>query len=188
MIHTGTKELKTERLILRKFTLNDAEEMYNTWCNDERVTRFLTWQPHINVKSTYSLLKIWVEDYEKSSTYRWLIEYNNKPIGSIDIVRMSDRDEVAEIGYCVGYEYWNKGFMTEAVNTVIDYMFEYVRVNKICISHAIKNPASGVVAKKCGFTLDGIKRQDFKDNSGEFHDIAIYSILKNEWKEKKRES
>lgn len=187
MIHIGTKQIKTKRLTLRRFVFNDADAMYNNWCSDGRVTRFLTWQPHKNIESTRSLLKIWVDDYNNLSTYRWLIEYENKAIGSIDVVRMSDRDEVAEIGYCIGYDYWNKGIMTEAVNAVIDYVFREVQVNKVCISHAVKNPASGLVAKKCGLTLEGIKRQDFKAMDGEFHDIAIYSILKDEWNRKKRE-
>lgn len=188
MINIGTKELKTQRLLLRRYALSDADAMYNNWCSDKRVTRYLTWEPHENVESTYSLLNIWIEEYKNLSTYRWLIEYNNEPIGSIDVVRFSERDESAEIGYCIGYDYWNKGLMTEAANAVIDFLFEKVGVNKVCISHAVKNPASGIVAKKCGLLLDGIKRQDFKDSFGKFHDIAIYSILKEEWQRKKQES
>lgn len=50
----GTKTLETDRLILRKITMNDAESMYN-WANDENVIRYLTWQPHENIDVTKSL-------------------------------------------------------------------------------------------------------------------------------------
>ena len=44
--HKGTQTIHTERLILRKFTVEDAQAMFENWANDERVTRFLTWCPH----------------------------------------------------------------------------------------------------------------------------------------------
>lgn len=185
--HKGTQTIKTQRLILRRFTVNDASDMFNNWANDERVTRFLTWEPHGNLENTQNLLKLWCCGYDSEENYNWAITYNEKVIGSLSVVRMSNRDEYAEIGYCLGYESWNNGMMTEAVKAVITFLFEAVGFNKVCISHAVKNPASGMVAKKCGLKLDGVKREDFKSRDGEFYDIAIYSILKSEWERNKRE-
>ena len=181
LTHKGTQIIKTKRMILRRFTVDDASDMFYNWANDERVTRFLTWTPHGNIENTMQLLEEWGKAYNDKTTYNWAIEYANHVIGSISVVRHSDRDEYAEIGYCLGYDYWNKGFMTEAVTSVIDFLFNEIGVNKICISHATKNPASGKVAQKCRLKLDGIKRDDYKSNNGEFFDIAIYSILKKEW-------
>ena len=48
----GEEIIETERLILRRFTIEDAEDMFNGWCNDPEVTRFLTWPPHDNVEVT----------------------------------------------------------------------------------------------------------------------------------------
>lgn len=52
LTHKGTQVIKTKRLTLRKFTLNDAQAMFDTWANDERVTRFLTWEPHGSIETT----------------------------------------------------------------------------------------------------------------------------------------
>lgn len=178
--HTGTQTIKTERLTLRRFTPDDAQAMFDNWCNDEDVCRYLTWEPHGDVANTKQLLDSWCAAYEEPNYYNWLIEFDGVPIGSTAIVLVNDKHEYACIGYCIGKEWWGRGIMTEAARAVIDYMFCRVGVNRIEISHATKNPASGRVAQKCGLHYEGTKREYFKAKSGEFFDIAFYSILKNE--------
>ena len=50
----GTKRLETDRLILRKFELSDAEPMYRNWASDPEVTNYLMWPPHKNIGTTLS--------------------------------------------------------------------------------------------------------------------------------------
>ena len=185
LTHKGTKTLHTERLILRRFTVADAEDMFNNWASDENVTRFLTWQPHESVDFTRQLLVGWVEAYDSVKAYNWAIQFNGKVIGGISVVRMSDKCEYAELGYCLGRDYWNKGIMSEAANAVIHYLFSEIGVNRVCISHATENPGSGKVAQKCGMTYEGTKREHFKTSTGRFADLAEYGILRSEWKTNK---
>lgn len=185
LTHKGTKTITTERLILRKFTVGDANDMYNNWANSEKVTCFLSWKPHESVDATKQLLEGWVAAYDNEKTYNWVIEYKEQAIGSISVVRLSDRCEYAELGYCLGYEYWNKGIMSEAASAVIDYLFAEIGVNRVGISHATVNPGSGKVAQKCGMTYEGTKREYFKTSTGKFIDIADYGILKSEWEQKR---
>lgn len=182
VVHKGTKTLYTERLKLRQFAVSDAQAMFENWASDERVTRFLTWHPHASVEETESLLRLWCADYEHADVYQWAMEYEARAIGSISVVRMDTKSEWAELGYCMGHAYRNKGLMTEAAKAVIAYLFGEIGMNRIGISHADKNPASGRVAQKCGLTFEGTKRAYFKALNGEFLDIADYSILKSEWK------
>lgn len=182
LTHKGTQEIKTERLTLRRFTQNDTQAMFDTWANDERVTRFLTWEPHGTLEVTQYIIDLWVKNYEKENYYQWAIEFEGKIIGSIGVVEINESSEYAEIGYCIGFDFWGKGIMTEACKAVINFLFKEVNLNRIIIEHAIKNPASGKVAQKCGCTLEGIKREHFKASFGEFLDIASYSILKRELK------
>ncbi len=183
--HKGTKTLYTERLILRKFTVDDAEDMYNNWTNDERVTRFLSWSPHKSALETKELLKGWCAAYESDNTYNWAIEYKGEAIGSLSVVILHEKREFADLGYCMGYDYWNKGIMTEAVRAVVDYLFSEIGVNRIGISHAVKNPGSGRVAQKCGLTYEGTRRELYKDHNGEFHDISEYGIIRKDWEKSK---
>ena len=168
-------------MTLRRYTIDDAAMMYKAWACDSRVTKFLTWEPHKSADVTKALLEMWVSDYEKEDNYNWVIEFEGQIIGSITVVRINERDELAELGYCIGHDFWGKGIMTEAAKAVIDFLFEKVCFNRISIEHAVKNPASGKVAQKCGMTLEGTKRQYFKSASGEFLDINEYSILRREW-------
>lgn len=182
LIHKGTKTLKTKRLILRKFVVDDYNDMFNNWATDERVTRFLTWLPHESPQVTRQLLESWCSSYDNENTYNWAIELGGKVIGGISIVRLSEKSEYAELGYCMSHKFWNKGLMTEAARAVIDFLFNEVGVHRVSIAHAVKNPASGRVAQKCGLTYEGTKRECFKSSLGEFLDIANYGILKHEWK------
>ena len=66
MRHTGTQTIATERLTLRRFTIEDAENMYYNWASDPEVTKYLTWQPHKSVEETTEILQQWEEDYSKN--------------------------------------------------------------------------------------------------------------------------
>lgn len=181
LTHKGTQTLHTERLTLRRFKIEDAQAMFDNWASDERVTRYLTWTPHESPEFTKQLLEDWCAAYENPSTYHWAIEFEEEAIGGISVVRLSERSEYAELGYCIGYDYWNKGIMSEAAKAVIHYLFAEVGLHRIGISHAVQNPASGRVAQKCGMTYEGTKRESFQSSAGEFLDIAEYAILKSEW-------
>lgn len=183
LTHKGTKTIKTERLVLRRFTPDDAEAMFANWANDERVTRYLTWAPHGSPELTRQLLTAWCAEYERDEYYNWTITEGGMPIGNISVVLVSDKHEYACIGYCLGHDLWGRGFMTEAARAVIDFLFDEVGFNRIEISHATKNPASGRVALKCGLTYEGTKREFYRAQSGEMHDIAFYSVLRSEHKE-----
>lgn len=187
LTHKGTQTIKTERLILRRIKVSDYKEMFANWANDERVTRYVSWNPHKTPKETKRLLRKWCRGYRKDNTYSWAIEYEGKLIGNISVVNIKEKHESMEIGYCMGFDYWNKGIMTEAAKAVIDYLFTEVGVNRVEIRHAVKNPGSGRVAQKCGLTLEGIKKESYKSSGGEFLDIAEYGILRKEWQAERAE-
>lgn len=188
LTHKGTQTLRTERLTLRRFVIEDVQPMFDTWANDERVTRYMTWAPHGSPELTRQLLEGWIAGYSKPNYYNWVMELDGHIIGSISVVHISEHSEYADIGYCMGYDYWNRGLMTEAARAVIDYLFEDVGLNRITIEHAVKNPGSGRVAQKCGLSYEGTKRQFFKAISGEFLDIAFYGLLRSEWQKQKTDS
>ena len=64
MVHKGTVRLETDRLILRRFTLDDAPAMFNNWANDPEVTKYLSWEPHADLEVTREILRTWVNSYD----------------------------------------------------------------------------------------------------------------------------
>ena len=71
MQHKGTIKIETERLILRALESEDAENMFQNWSNDQKVTKFLTWPANKEIKMVEDILNIWKSQYEKSDFYQW---------------------------------------------------------------------------------------------------------------------
>ena len=183
MNHIGTKVIETERLILRPFTLEDAQPVFDNWASDPEVAKYVTWPAHGSVDVTKNLLENWVMSYENPDCYNWAItlkEKGNDPIGNISAVHVGDSPESAEIGYCMGRAWWGRGIMAEALKAVIDFFMAEVGANRVYARHDTANPNSGKVMTKAGMKFEGILRQSGRNNQG-IVDLAYYSILKSEW-------
>ena len=182
MEHLGTEELETERLILRRFILDDAEKVFANWANDDEVTKYLMWQSHKDVNVTKNVLKDWIQNYEKNDFYQWaiILKEIDEPIGSISIVKQMDEIKMVHVGYCIGKKWWNKGITSEALNSLIKFFFEKVGVNRIESRHDLNNQNSGKVMLKCGMKYEGIKRQGDYNNQG-ICDSVEYGILAEDY-------
>lgn len=184
----GTKKLETERLILRKLTVNDAEEAYKSWCSNPNVSKYTVWSTHKSLDVTKRLYEMWEKEYEKNDTFRWIVELKDthKLIGTIDVASISYlRYGAVEIGYCYGEEYWHKGYATEALKRVIKFLFDEVDLDVIYALYMENNPNSGKVMKKAGMTYEGFERGRVLDYEGKRNNIHSYSILKKEYLENK---
>lgn len=181
--HKGTQEIETQRLILRKFEISDAYDMFYTWANDDEVTKYMRWEPHKSVEETREVLTHWISKYEKPKIYHWgiVLKENNQLIGSLGIEVKNEYDFCAEAGYCIGQKFWGKGYTAEALRAVFHYMFFEVGLNRIEACHSVENPASGRVMQKAGMTFEGMARQKYRCRLG-FQDSNMYAILKEDWK------
>lgn len=180
MRHLGTRKLETERLVLRRFTLEDAGAMYRNWASDPEVTKFLTWPTHSSVDVTKMVLADWVADYEKEDTYQWCIarKENDEPIGNIAVVSSNPKAEAFEIGYCISRKCWHQGITSEALKAVMHFLLEEVGAKRIESRHDTKNPHSGNVMKKCGLKYEGTRIQADWNNTG-ICDCALYGYVKD---------
>jgi ribosomal-protein-alanine N-acetyltransferase len=178
--HKGTKTLETNRLILRRAYITDAEPMFRNWASDPEVTKFLTWPPHKNMDVTRSVVSGWMENYHKEDYYHWMIvlKETGEPIGSL-LASCFGRVPSAHIGYCIGKHWWHRGIMTEALQAVIGYLFEEVGFSRIESMHDPNNPHSGAVMRKCGMKYEGTLRQADRNNQG-ICDACYYGLLANE--------
>ena len=180
----GTIMLETDRLILRRLEISDAEAMFNNWCNDDDVTRHLPWQTHENIEVTRAVLAMWLKDYNNSYVYRWIVilKDGNKPIGTVDVVNKDIDNKVFELGHCYSKETWGKGIATEVFNKVISFLFDEVAVEVIIAKHNENNPASGKVMQKVNMKYDGILRSRVIDKTTkERVGLVCYSITREEY-------
>lgn len=181
--HKGTEIINTERLLLRRFKLDDSYNMFKNWANDSEVTKFLSWKPHSSIEATKEILENWINDYKNNNTYNWAIELKEigEVIGSICTVKLDEKNYSCEIGYCISRIYWDKGIMSESLKSVIDYLFSEVGFNRIVAKHDVNNVASGKVMVKSGMKYEGTLRQVEIRDDKEFYDLAVYAILKEDW-------
>lgn len=182
MKHLGTKKIETERLILRRFTVEDGEAMFRNWASDPEVTKYLTWPSHDSAEVSRWVLSDWCSHYEEPDFYQWAIvpQALGEPIGSIAVVRYSDEAQWVEIGYCTGKAWWRRGYVSEALKALLAFFFEEVGVGRIQAGHDVNNPNSGAVMAKCGMTCEGTFRRYGRNNQG-ICDMRIHSILREEY-------
>ena len=163
MRHAGTQPLETARLLLRRLLPEDAGMMYANWASDPEVTRWLRWEPHKNELETVGLLAAWATLYPNPDYYQWAMveKTSGQVFGSISLFRAPQQADawpgldttggVWEAGYCIGRNWWNEGFATEALRAVVDYWFTQTDAPFLICCHAKANPASGRVMEKAGF-------------------------------------
>ena len=120
----GTKTLKTKRLLLRKFNMNDLEDFYDYASNDQ-ITKYLTWNPHQSKEESQKILESIFTKYD-NKTFRWaiILKKENKLIGSIDVVNLNIVDELVEIGYALNVNYHNNGFMKLLKKLITIYLMK----------------------------------------------------------------
>ena len=173
MNKAGTQRIETDRLILRRFRSEDAEDMYANWASDPEVTRFLTWPTHSDVDVSKAVLADWIPKYKDGGFFNWAMEYKDtgKVIGNISVVRLIESIDAAEMGYCMSQAYWGQGLMPEALRAVMDYLFDVVGLNRVAACHDANNPKSGRVMDKAGMKLEGILRAAGKNNLGICDDV-----------------
>jgi len=155
--------------------------MYKNYATDERVTKFLTWKPYKSIEDIETFLSDVINKYTCRSVYHWAIEINNEIIGGISTVSIDEKNNNCELGYCIGYDYWNKGITSEALSAVMNFLFNEVGMHRITAKHDIENPASGKVMQKCNMTYEGKLREHYLRHDGTFSDALVYGILKNEF-------
>lgn len=182
MNHLGTEKLETKRLILRRFREEDAEAMFKNWTSDDEVVKYLTWPAHSSISVTEEILQKWVENYNKKDYYQWAITLKEKPsepIGAIGVNSYDDKISMVHIGYCIGRHWWHKGITSEALQCVMNFLFEKVQAKRIESRHDPRNKYSGAVMKKCGMKYEGTLRNADKNNQG-ICDASYYAMLSSD--------
>ena len=69
----GTIELETNRLLLRRFGLEDAKAMFENWASDTDNLTYVTWDPHPNPQVTQASIERWLRHYQEENSYKWAI-------------------------------------------------------------------------------------------------------------------
>lgn len=174
--------LQTTRLILDEQKLDDAKDIFTMFADPE-VTKYYDLAFTDEAEAT-ELIKDDAEHYLNGKSVRWAFrdKQSGAFIGSGGINRFEQSNHVAVIGYEFCKSAWGKGYATEAIAEMIEFIFSDAcpkPVNKIEAYVMLGNDASDAVLKKHGFQCDGTLRQHgfWK---GEYHDLKVFSLLRSD--------
>lgn len=173
--------LETERLVLRRLTMHDAQDIFD-YSRDPLVAKHVLWSAHRTIGESKTYLRYMLRRYRMGEPASWGIELKNsgKIVGTIGFMWIQTENAAAEVGYSLARNQWNQGIMTEALRAVIGYGFRSLHLNRIEAIHETDNPASGAVMRKCGMRFEGTLRQKLL-NKSRFVDVDLYAILRRDF-------
>lgn len=175
----------TNDLALLYPELSMAQELFDLINSDrEHIGKFL---PFVDITKSVddetNYLKMKLSGVANGTDFPCFITKSDRIIGTIDLHFINHDNKKAEIGYWLHSSYARQGLTKLAVQTICDYAFQNLGLNKLVIKADTENIASNQVAQSCGFRLVGVKKQDMLMR-GEFRDMNVYEILKSEWEKK----
>lgn len=175
--------LNTDRLLLREISLNDVNAIYEMY-SDPKVAEYDSFAPVRTIGEARNIIHNYRKDFREKKQIRWGIvrKSDNNMIGTCVFMNLDDTSRRCEIGCGLVSSEWNKGFMTEALEPIIEYGFEVFNFNRIEAYIISGNSASVKLFRKLGFIHEGVvrEREYFKGN---FHDEIIMSILRSDYKQ-----
>lgn len=184
LINHSTETIQTDRLILRKFTFEDANDMLKNWINDIEIQSNYGEPIYESMDSVIALLQKWIISYSNKDYYRWaiILKENNENIGQIAFCDINLNHHFADIEYCISKFYQGKGYASEALSAIISFTFEKTGMNRLQAFHRGKNTASGKVLQKSMMKHEGVLRQSyFYKDKNEYDDKVYYGILKEDY-------
>lgn len=175
---------KGKLIELREYKKEDvklAKEYVNNW----EIAKNLA--PGIPYPYTLEDEEKWYESnssVRSDNVYNFAIEAldNGEYIGGCGINSVNWKNSIAEVGIFIGnQEYHNRGYGTDAMLVLINFIFNQMNLNKIKLNVYSYNNRAIKCYEKCGFKKEGILREELFRN-GQYHDIIIMGILKGEFK------
>lgn len=154
-----SQRLETTRLILRPWTVDDAEVLYQ-YASDPEVGPIAGWPVHTSVENSRDIIKNVLGINE---TYAVVLKDKNQVVGSIGLMigNSSNIDILgneAEVGYWIGKPYWGQGLIPEAVREILRHAFTDLGIKKMWCGYFDGNIKSKRVQEKCGFTFHHIEK------------------------------
>ena len=171
--------IETDRLILRKMTLGDADAVF-AYASDPEVTRYVIWDAHRTIEDSRAFLDLTARGYESGADLAWGIVYkgDHRFVGTCGFASLEPEHARAEIGYVISREYRGRGLAPEAVRAMIRFGYERMNLNRIEARCIAENAASARVMQKAGMTYEGTLRQR-EFIKGAYRDMELYAILKS---------
>ncbi len=173
-------------ITLQLYHTNDAQACFELLHKNKAHLRpWINWVDAINsLQDAQQLISARIKSFEEQESISLFIVQDQKIIGSIGMFNWRKEIKCVEVGYWMDKDFENKGILSKALNVLISYLFQQVQLNKIELQFNALNKASGAIAKKFNFKIEGIIRSNYTIN-GTLEDSVLAGLLYAEWKQMK---
>ncbi|MHA1976720.1 MAG: GNAT family N-acetyltransferase [Candidatus Hodarchaeales archaeon] len=174
-----------KNIYLRGVELSDVPELMKYW-NNRELKRFLhAITPHAIQEEEEWVRKTWSERRKgKSYVFAVVLVDSNLYIGNVEVSIMDTLSRRGNLGIAIfNPNYWSKGHGTEAIGMILGYSFTTLNLHSVQLSVFSNNPRAQRCYEKNGFKKTGVRREALYSD-GEYLDIYLLDITKNEWKER----
>lgn len=175
--------LETERLVLRKLTLHDANDMFEMRSNPDMID-FTDGKLDEYLDDTIKFIDIINNGIKKNKWVNWALVYkeNNRLIGTINIWNLNHEENKAEIGYGIVPKYQGKGLMMEALKAVVNYGLNDMNLEILEVWTERRNLKSIKLVEKFGFRfIKEVSEKGFYKKNQTFN-MRVYEISKEDIK------
>ena len=169
--------LKTERLLLRPFSLSDIDDVL-AYASDDEWAAFHP-QPFDRGAVEYMLARAMLASRDKGAEFAVVLDGRVVGLVSLDA---DPEDKTAELGYEIARDVWGRGIAAEAATAVCDWGFREYGLARIDAWADSRNKRSVRVMEKLGMTYEGRHRSS-DIGRGERLDEVVYAVLRDEWSE-----
>jgi ribosomal-protein-alanine N-acetyltransferase len=172
--------LHTGRLTLSAVSPANLPDLYREF-SDPSVTRYYNLQHFTNTEKAAELLRYFTRQFEEKEGIRWgiYLKKDNSFTGTIGINTFMPGDR-CNIGFDLIPQYWNKGYMSEALEIISLYIFASLEVNRIEAEVMPENEGACRVLEKTGFIKEGLLR-DWMYFNEKYYDMYMYALLKKDF-------
>jgi ribosomal-protein-serine acetyltransferase len=171
-----------DEIFLRPVNLDD-EEVYFKWLEANR-GHLARWLPFAATAQSRDDVKVWLEqrtsNEEAASRIGGFVFYRDEFVGTANLKGVGSPDNAGELGYALSEGAQGKGIIIRACRTIIDIAFAEKEIHRVMVRGARGNQRSRAIPERLGFTFEGFQREAAY-LQGEYHDLAVYSLLAQEW-------
>ena len=174
----------SEFVLLRTLTVSDARSLFSLV--DDNRTYLRVWLPWLDdntgVEDLENFIKSTLDQYADEMGFQCGIFFNETLVGVCGYHPINRSSNSVTIGYWIAEDTTGKGIVTSCTKYLIDYAFDKLNLNKVCIPAAVNNLKSRAVPERLGLVNEGIEREA-EYLYGQYVDHVRYSILRSEWKD-----
>lgn len=168
---------------LRALRPEDAVS-WHTYLSDPLVTEFTSY-PVMSLPAVESMIERCRAGYDAGSSCTWAVasETNDELIGTCGFNKLRRSEGWAELAYDLARPYWGRGFIAQAVEGCLGWVFGQPELNRVQAFVMVGNARSQRLLEKAGFTR-GEYLREYRSRRGEPRDYWAFSLLRQEWEQR----